>query len=115
MQGRMLLLAALIAAGPGIAAMAEGPKNAANERLLAAAPDEQAQVLTKDIKGCAGTSAFPMGVTASGKAKGFAYWSVRCQDGRSFVVQIAPDAKGTVAIVDCQALQGTGKECFKKF
>ena len=113
MRGRMLLLAALIAARPGISAMAEDPKNAVNERLLAASPDEQAQVLTKSIKGCAGTSAFPMGVTNKGKSKGFAYWSVRCQDGRSFAVQITPDAK--MAVVDCKALEGSGKECFKKF
>jgi hypothetical protein len=109
----MLLLAALIAGAPGLMAKAEGPKNAANERLLAVPPDEQAQVLTKSIKGCAGTSAFPMGVTTSGKGKGFAYWSVRCEDGRSFAIQITPDAK--MAIVDCKVLIGTGKECFKKF
>src|SRR5437867_5036539 len=110
MRGRMLLLAALIAAAPGTAAIGADAKNATNERLLAAPPDQQAQALTTGIKGCTGTSAFPMGVTASGKAKGYAYWSVRCQDGRSFVVQIAPDAKGTATIADCQALQGTGKE-----
>jgi hypothetical protein len=115
MRNRTLLLAALIVAGSLASAMAADPKNATNERLLAAPPSEQAEVLTKSIKGCAGTSAFPMGVTATGKARGFAYWSVRCQDGRSFVIQIAPDVKGTVAIADCQALQGTGKECFKKF
>jgi hypothetical protein len=113
MRSRMLLLAALIAAGPGTAAVAADAKNAANERLLAAPPDQQAQVLTKGIKGCAGTSAFPMGMTTTGKAKGFAYWSVRCHDGRSFAVQLAPDAKMTA--VDCKALEGSGKECFKKF
>ena len=108
-----MLLAALIAAWPGIAAIAADAKNTVNERLLAAPPDEQAQVLTKGIKGCAGTSVFPMGVTTRGKGKGFAYWSVRCQDGRSFAVQITPDAK--MAVVDCKALEGSGKECFKKF
>jgi hypothetical protein len=113
MRCGVLLLVALMGAGPGMAAMAADPKNEVNERLLASPPDEQAQVLTKSIKGCAGTSAFPMGVTTSGKGKGYAYWSVRCQDGRSFAVQIAPDAK--MAIVDCKALEGSGKECFKKF
>ena len=38
-------------------------------------------------------SAFPMGVTASGQAKGYAYWSVRCKNGKSYVVQIPPSAK----------------------
>ena len=113
MRSGVLLLAGLMAAGPGTAAMAAGPNNPIHERLLAAPPDQQAEVLTKGIKGCAGSSAFPMGVTTSGKAKGYAYWSVRCRDGRSFAVQIAPDAKMTA--VDCKALEGSGKECFKKF
>jgi hypothetical protein len=113
MRCRLLLLAALMAAGPGRAAVAAGPDNPTHERLLASPPDQQAEVLTKGIKGCAGSSAFPMGVTTSGKAKGYAYWSVRCRDGRSFAVQIAPDAK--VTAVDCKALEGSGKECFKKF
>ena len=54
-----------------------------------------------------------MGVTSTGKAKGLAYWSVRCKDGRSFAVQIAPDAQAVV--VDCRVLQANGKDCFKKF
>src|SRR6266446_8449274 len=109
MRSGVLLLAGLMAAGPGTAAMAAGPNNPIHERLLAAPPDQQAEVLTKGIKGCAGSSAFPMGVTTSGKAKGYAYWSVRCADGRSFAVQIAPDAKAPWIAADCAALQGTGK------
>jgi len=54
-----------------------------------------------------------MGLTKTGKAKGLAYWSVHCKDGRSFAVQIAPDAQAVV--VDCRVLQANGKECFKKF
>jgi hypothetical protein len=79
----------------------------AQHQLLAMPPDEQAKILTKGIKGCEGESPFAMGVI-----KSYAYWSVRCKDGRSFVVQIAPDAKATAA--DCRALDGTGKECFTK-
>jgi hypothetical protein len=37
---------------------------------------------------------------------------VRCQDGRSFAIQIAPNAH--IEVVDCQTLQANGKECFKK-
>jgi len=114
MRRGMLLLGALIAAGSGLAAMAAGGSgNSANDSLLAMSPDQQAKMLTKGIKGCAGTSPFPMGVTTTGKAKGYAYWSVRCKDGRSFAIQIAPDSRATPA--DCRALEGTGKECFKKF
>jgi hypothetical protein len=54
-------------------------------------------------------------VTATGKAKGYAYWSVRCKDGRSYFVEITPDTKARVTVRDCRALEGSGKECFKKF
>jgi hypothetical protein len=114
MQSRKLLMAgALVAAGlPAVAA--EGSGNPTNDRLLTLPAAQQAKTLAKGVgQGCVGTSAFPMGVTATGKAKGLAYWSVRCKDGRSFAIQIAPDAQAVV--VDCRALQGSGKECFKKF
>ena len=114
MRGAVLLLAALMVADCGLGALAaEGSGNSANDNLLAMPPDQQAKMLTKGIKGCVGESPFPMGVTATGKAKGYAYWSVRCKDGRSFVVQITPSSKASA--VDCKALEGTGKECFKKF
>jgi hypothetical protein len=111
---RELVVAAVLLTGPSAAAVAaEGSGNPANDHLLSLSPEEQAKMLTKGIKGCDGESPFPMGVTASGKAKGYAYWSVRCKDGRSFAVQITPKSLATAA--DCRALQGTGKECFKKF
>ena len=111
---RELLVAAVLLTGPSFGAVAaEGSGNPANDHLLSLPPEEQAKMLTKGIKGCDGESPFPMGVTASGKAKGYAYWSVRCKDGRSFAVQITPKSLATAA--DCRALQGTGKECFKKF
>jgi hypothetical protein len=115
MRSGVLLLAAVIVVGADLAAMAAGSGNATNDSLLTMKPDQQAKMLTKGIKGCAGTEAFPMGVTPTGKAKGYAYWSVRCKDGRSFAVQIAPDAKGAAISQDCRGLEGTGKECFKKF
>ena len=114
MRSRMLLLAALLAAGSGLTALAaEGSGNSANDSLLTMSPEQQAELLTKGIKGCVGISPFPMGVTTTGKAKGYAYWSVRCKDGRSFAVQITPKSQGPA--VECKALEGSGKECFKKF
>lgn len=111
---RELVVAAVLLTGPSFGAVAaEGSGNPGNDHLLSLPPEDQAKMLTKGIKGCVGESPFPMGVTASGKAKGYAYWSVRCKDGRSFAVQITPKSQATAA--DCRALQGTGKECFKKF
>ena len=114
MRRGILLLAAVIAAGWGLTAMAAGGSgNSANDNLLAMSPEQQAQMLTKGITGCVGESPFPMGVTTTGKAKGYAYWSVRCKDGRSFAIQITPKSQATAA--DCKQLEGSGKECFKKF
>lgn len=113
MRSRALLLVTLIAAGSG-AAGAAGSGNAAHDRLLALPAAEQAKTLAKAVgQGCVGASTFPMGMTTTGRAKGLAYWSVRCKDGRSFAVQIAPDAEAV--IVDCRLLHANGKECFKKF
>ena len=111
---RGMLLAAMMVASSGLGALAAGGSgNSANDSLLAMSPEQQAQMLTKGIKGCVGESPFPMGVTMTGKAKGYAYWSVRCKDGRSFAIQITPKSLATAA--DCKQLEGTGKECFKKF
>ena len=115
MRCRLLSLAALMAVGSGLTAMAAGSGNAANDSLLALPPDQQAAMLAKGIKGCAGESPFLMGVATTAKYKGLAYWSVRCKDGRNFAVQISPDPKAPWIAADCGALQGTGKECFKKF
>ena len=79
MRRGMSLLAALLAAGSGLTAVAAGGSgNSANDSLLAMSSEQQAEMLTKGIKGCIGESPFPMGVTTTGKAKGYAYWSVRC-------------------------------------
>jgi len=118
MRARVVMLAAaLLAAGPGWSqARAAGSGNPTNDRLLALPEAQQAQTLSRGFRhGCIGVAAFPMGVTASGRAKGTAYWSVRCKNGNSYVVQIAPDKKGTAVVADCKVLQGTGRECFKKF
>jgi hypothetical protein len=108
-----LLCIALIAVTSGLAHSA-GSGNRVNDRLLSLSAAEQANTIAKNVgQGCVGTDAFPMGVTSKGKARGFAYWSVRCKDGRSFALQIAPN--GEIFVVDCRLLQANGKECFKKF
>ena len=109
-------MAAILTIWAAAPAAAAGSGNPTNDKLLALPPERQAQTLASHIgHGCIGVSAFPMGVTAKGRARGAAYWSVACQDGRSFAVQIAPDKKGTSIAADCRALQGSGRECFKKF
>jgi hypothetical protein len=113
MKRVVLLVTALIAIGSG-KADAAGSGNRVNDRLLSLSAAEQAATIAHNVgQSCVGTEAFAMGVTTAGKAKGFAYWSVRCQDGRSFAIQIAPN--GEFSVVDCQLLKANGKQCFKKF
>jgi hypothetical protein len=113
----MLLVVAVLAAGSGAAGLqAAGSGNPRNDRLLTLRPDQQAQFLGNGLhRGCVGVSAFPMGVTATGAAKGTAYWSVACKNGKSYAVEIPRSTKAPLPWVDCQQLQGTGRECFKKF
>jgi hypothetical protein len=104
-----------LGAGPAAAA---GSGNPTNDKLLALSEQQQAAALAKGIgHGCVGKRAFAMGVNPSGKAKGYAYWSIECVDGRSFAVQIQPNAKGSSMVVDCASLKkaGGGPECFRKF
>src|SRR5215469_5150470 len=91
-----------------------GSGNPIHDRLVSLSPAEQARTLAQNVgQGCVGTAALPMGVVSTDKWKALAYWSVRCQDGRSFALQIAPDAK--IFVVNCETLRAIGKECFKKF
>jgi hypothetical protein len=109
----LLLLAASIAVGFG-GAQAAGSGNPIHDRLLSLPAAKQAKTLAQNVgQGCIGVLAFPMGVISTDKWKSLAYWSVRCKDGRSFAIQIAPNAQ--IFVIDCQTLQANGKECFKKF
>jgi hypothetical protein len=117
-RGRIVLRAVVLVLASAVCTVAgaAGSGNPTNDRLLAMPEPQQAELLAKSFRhGCIGVEAFPMGVTTSGRAKGYAYWSVRCKNGKSYAVQIAPNPKGTAVIVDCKALEGTGCECFKKF
>ena len=112
MRRAAVLLMTLIAVGPGMAEAA-GSGNPTHDRLSGLPPAEQAKILAKNVgHGCVGASAFPMGVANTDKWKSIAYWSIKCKDGRSFAIQIAPN--GETFIIDCRVLQANGKECFKK-
>ncbi len=117
MDQRVVLLAALAMAAAGWnAAEAAGSGNRLNDRLLAMPAAQRAQVVGASLhRDCVGVEAFPMGVAKTGPAKGAAYWSVRCQNGKSYAVEFPPNPKIRAMFVDCEQLQGTGHECFKKF
>ena len=90
-------------------------QNGANAYLLSLAPAGRAAMLGKVVgEGCVGKTTFYMGIGKKpglGMNKGF--WSVRCEDGRPFIVQVNPDGNGSV--MECALLKSMGAgECFKK-
>jgi hypothetical protein len=95
----------LLAAGSGLTAIAAGGSgNSANDSLLAISPDQRAEMLTKGIKGCIGNIALSDGVTTTGKAEGYAYWSVRWQGRQKLCRSNHTELQG-----DRGGLQGAGR------
>lgn len=117
----LAIAAILVLCAGGAAALAASKHgrqaaNPANDKLLGMKPPDRAALLAKAVgHWCIGTEAFLMGVSATGRGAGDAYWSLRCADGSSWALQIDPRAN--VAAVDCATFkaQAEGRECFKKF
>ena len=91
------------------------PVNIANDRLLALPKDQQAVMLGQVVgEGCIGKLIFYRGIGKTGLAKDKAYWAVRCANGKSYMVEISPDARGSTSVLDCPILKAVGIDCFKK-
>ena len=117
LSAALLFLVMLVPAGnTATAQRAAKLANPASDKLEKLAPAERAGVLARAVGNwCIGTEAFLMGIEKAGAAKGNAYWSLRCADGKAWAVQIDPLAE--ITAIDCDAFKevGAGKECFKKF
>ncbi|HEU0217073.1 MAG TPA: hypothetical protein VFQ90_10450 [Stellaceae bacterium] len=117
MMSAAMLFVLLGAAAEGAAQVTPTPSlNPYSDEMQHMQPADQAAKLAAHLGlGCIGTKPFFMGVTKTGKAKGYAYWSVTCAGENSYMIQISPDGKG--AAVDCRMLktQGEGRECYKSF
>jgi hypothetical protein len=87
--------------------------NGANDYLLSVKPDVQAATLAKAVgANCRGQTAFYMGIGKSGISQGKGFWSVRCSDGRPFLVQV--NADGTSSVLECAVLKRLNAgTCFK--
>lgn len=97
-------------------AAAGASTNPYNEQLMRLPQEQQAAMLARFLGAtCIGTKPFLMGVTKEGKAKGYAYWSLECAGGDSYMIQLDPDGGG--AALDCRTLKqnGKGRECYKAF
>jgi hypothetical protein len=86
--------------------------NVAHDRLLELGASAQALVLGQIVgEGCRGEYAFYMGMDKEANA----YWSVRCANGKSYQVQIQPNATGSTSVMDCALLKAVTKlSCFVK-
>lgn len=115
----VILLAMLcygLAGSPLGAAQPATPDNPYNDELLRLSPPDQAKKLADQLGvWCIGTKPFYMGSTKTGKAKGYAYWSLTCAGSNAYVIQITPSGQG--AATDCRRLKagGEGRECYKTF
>jgi hypothetical protein len=112
------LAAAILCAlsGPPAGAQGTDGSNPYNDELERMTPEARASRLAGYVGfDCIGSRPFLMGVTKTGKAKGYAYWSIQCAGAKAYMIQIAPD--GEAASVDCAAFKqaGQGRECFKTF
>ena len=116
-RGHALIAAVLCClAAPVGAADTRTGLNSYNDELLQMSPEARAAKLASFLgMACIGTKPFLMGVTKEGKAKGYAYWSLECAGGQSYMIQLAPDGLG--AAMDCRTLKenGEGRECYKTF
>lgn len=116
MCGRILLVLALLLGSPCSAAFAAATGNPVTDQLLTLPEQQRIETLGRMAHhNCVATRAFLMGVTASGPARGTAYWSVACTSGKSYVIQINRNKNGTAFVLDCRQLAGTGRECFRQF
>jgi hypothetical protein len=86
-------------------------ENTTNDFYLSQGPAEQAQLLGEASGKCDGERAFFMGLDQNK----IAFWSLRCQDGRSFMVSVYPDRKGSAMAMECGLLNKlrTGRKCFR--
>jgi len=86
--------------------------NVTHDRLLGLGASAQALLLGQIVgEGCIGEYPFYMGMDKEANA----YWSVRCTDGKSYQVQIQPNATGSTRVMDCALLKAVTKlSCFVK-
>ena len=97
-------------------ATAEPSGNPYNDQLARLPPTALAARLARFVgPACIGSDPFLMGVTKRGRAKGYAYWSLRCAGEGAFLIQVTPS--GDIGAMDCQTFKQSaeGRECYKAF
>jgi hypothetical protein len=107
----------VISAAVGVALGAVLPAlaaNSANERIKTWPEPDRLLFLGMLVNdGCVATKSFFQGIGTSGFAKDKAYWGVQCADGRSFEIEVDPDATSN-KLTCAEAKQMSGVGCFEK-
>ena len=88
--------------------------NRANEYLQKQSPAGQASLLGKAVRlNCTGKTAFFMGMGTKAGDEALAFWSVKCANGNTYAVEVAPN--GTSMSMQCSAFAANNVgQCFKK-
>jgi hypothetical protein len=90
--------------------------NATHDRLLLLEAGPRAKALGFIVissgNGCLGEDSFFGGIGAENEA----FWSVRCEHGKAYLVSINADSSGSSGVLDCAAWKAvSGLDCFTKF
>lgn len=90
--------------------------NPAHDQISKFSETERRKVFTgymeKSGENCNVTRTFFQGQSGGGDA----FWNVRCSNGKSWVIQINNDSKGSTRILECSVLEAMNAgKCFKKF
>ena len=100
-MNRAVLLALTVL---GATPCAQGGENRANDFLLAQTELARAMRLGGVVgEGCYPDRVFYGGMGARGVARDQGFWSVRCSNGRSYMVDVRPD--GTSNVLSCAVLE----------
>jgi hypothetical protein len=88
--------------------------NGAQEYLAKQTPAMQASLLGKAVRlNCTGKTAFFMGMGTRPSDQALAFWSVKCSNGNSYAVEVAPN--GAAMAMQCSAFAANNAgQCFKK-
>lgn len=111
----MRLVIWLVVVGFATPTAGAASNNEINDRLAKGSDQERRAVLEFLIADrCHVTRAFFNGIARRGPAKGCAFWSAQCADGRAFMVMIPPRNEDT-RVVECAMLKKLKlNSCFKK-
>ncbi|HUH83559.1 MAG TPA: hypothetical protein VLX85_03060 [Stellaceae bacterium] len=102
----------IVAAGLalGLPAATRASDNPENDTFMAYTPAQRLTFLGLAV-GCKANETFFRGLSKKpGPTMNHAYWAIRCTDGRTFQLDLAPDKQGFAQ--QCNALPA-GDDCFK--